>query len=80
MVLGVCEGISLGRGTPFGTGGDVLGSEDIPIPEKLVGKSSETMYWAIIRNDGRSVSLHLQAGGSVASSSLILQLAMVQCI
>ena len=80
MVSGACEGISLGGGTPFGTGGDASGSEDVPIPDKLVGKSSETTYWAIIRNDGRSVGLRLQAGSSAASSSLILQLAMVQCI
>ena len=79
MVSRACEGISLGRGTPSRTGRDASGSGDVPVPGKLVGKSSKTTYWAITRDDGRSVGLRLQAGGSAASSSLFLLFAMVQC-
>ena len=53
MVSCACEGISLGRGTPFGTGGDVLGSGDVSMPDKLVEKSSKTTY--VLGYDRRSV-------------------------
>ena len=80
MVPCTCTSISLGRRTPSCVGRVVKGSGDTGLSSQLVGKSTRTTHRVVSWNNGRSFGVHLQAGISSTSSSIIVLLAMVQRI